>query len=51
MTQIKLFILINQIFTIKIPIKKLYLSLNKSYVFMIILPIPGYKELLGNDHH
>ena len=51
MTQIKLFILVNQIFTIKIPIKKLYLSLNKSYVIMIILPIPGYKELLGNDHH
>ena len=50
MTQIKLFIIVIEIFMIKIPIKKLYLSLNKSYVFMIIMPIPGYKELLGNDH-
>jgi hypothetical protein len=28
-----------------------YLTLNKSYVIIIILPIPGYKELLGKDHH
>jgi archaellum biogenesis ATPase FlaH len=49
MTQIGLLILIYLIYN-KDSIKKLYLSLNKSYVFMIILPIPGYKELLGNDH-
>ena len=32
MTQIKLFIIVIEILMIKIPIKKLYLSLNKSYV-------------------